>query len=272
MTTDEDSTPHWNRWAAAGTSEEERRLGLMERAYDGVTLRQLERIGVGPGWRCLEVGAGRGSIAAWLAGRAGAAGVLATELHPELLDAVRKLGVRVLRHDVTTDPAPGGGFDLVHARFVLEHLPAREEVLRRLAGWLTPGGWLLVEAMTCDPSVSPSPAVARVEQALMALVRPSVGTDLDWARGMPLPLERAGLTEASAEVASPVMRGGGPVAGFLATTMEAARAGLIAAGLVTEADLDEVARLCADPSFVDCSFLMVAGRARRPGPATLSTT
>jgi 2-polyprenyl-3-methyl-5-hydroxy-6-metoxy-1,4-benzoquinol methylase len=272
VTTDEDSTSHWNRWAAAGTSEEERRLGLMERAYDDVTVRQLERIGVGPGRRCLEVGAGRGSIAAWLAGRAGAANVVATELHPELLDGVRELGVRALRHDVTSDPAPGDAFDLVHARFVLEHLPARDEVLRRLASWLTPGGWLLVESMTCDPSVSPSPAVARVEKALMALVRRPVGTDLDWARGMPLPLERAGLSEASAEVASPVMRGGGAVAGFLVATMEAARAGLIAADLAAEADLDEVGRLWADPSFVDCSFLMVASRARRPGPATLSTT
>ena len=50
----------------------------------------------------------------------------------------------MVRHDVTVDPCPGEPFDLIHARFVLCHLPGRQQVLQRLAGWLKPGGCLLI--------------------------------------------------------------------------------------------------------------------------------
>jgi hypothetical protein len=43
----------------------------------------LSRLGVGPGWRCAEVGAGAGSLAQWLAGQVGDTGqVVATALDP----------------------------------------------------------------------------------------------------------------------------------------------------------------------------------------------
>lgn len=48
---------------------ERERLESLTRLYDPTTTRILEGIGVGPGWRCLEVGAGTGSIARWLADR-----------------------------------------------------------------------------------------------------------------------------------------------------------------------------------------------------------
>ena len=43
------------------------RLAVLEGNYDPGTLRLLEDVGVEVGWRCAEVGAGRGSVAAWLA-------------------------------------------------------------------------------------------------------------------------------------------------------------------------------------------------------------
>jgi SAM-dependent methyltransferase len=46
-------------------------------------------------------------------------------------------------HDVTSVPFPTGPADLVHARFVLCHLPQPEAVLRQWLGQLTPGGYLL---------------------------------------------------------------------------------------------------------------------------------
>ena len=47
--------------------ETEQRFGSLAALYDGRTIRFLEATGVGAGWRCLEIGAGGGSIAAWLA-------------------------------------------------------------------------------------------------------------------------------------------------------------------------------------------------------------
>src|SRR5262245_47444537 len=43
------------------------RLRLLEAAADPFTQRCLQRLDIQPGWPCLEVGAGAGSIATWLA-------------------------------------------------------------------------------------------------------------------------------------------------------------------------------------------------------------
>jgi hypothetical protein len=54
------------RLAAVGReADEDERLSLLERLFDSTTRRR--RAMVRPGWRCLEVGGGRGSMAAWLA-------------------------------------------------------------------------------------------------------------------------------------------------------------------------------------------------------------
>lgn len=45
-------------------------LGL---TYDDASGRALATTGIGPGWRCWEVGGGGGGIAAWLADRTGPA-------------------------------------------------------------------------------------------------------------------------------------------------------------------------------------------------------
>jgi SAM-dependent methyltransferase len=259
----DDSKRHWDRWATASTSEEHRRLLLIEATLDPFTIGHLERIGVAEDWRCLELGAGAGSIAAWLAGRAGAEHVIATDLRPEFAAVAAEAGVRVLRHDVTRDPAPADAFDLIHARALLEHLPARDDVIARLAGWLAPGGWLLVEDSTVVSALASRPELRRAEEALMASLSAAVGSDFEWARRLPAHLERAGLTETAAEVFGPVLRGRSPAALLMDATMRVAAPAMIAAGTITPAELEHVYAAYADPSFVDCSFFFVAGRARR---------
>jgi len=44
------------------------RLRALEDVFDAATRRCLLSTGLGSGWRCLEVGAGAGSIATWLSG------------------------------------------------------------------------------------------------------------------------------------------------------------------------------------------------------------
>src|SRR5688572_2547667 len=66
---------------------------------------------VQPGVRCLELGAGNGSMARWLADAAGTDGrVVALDIDPDLVRAeVRtRPQVEVLRHDLRTDPLPAG--------------------------------------------------------------------------------------------------------------------------------------------------------------------
>jgi hypothetical protein len=58
------------------------RFASLQTLHDPWTIRYLEATGIGPGWHCWEVGAGGGSIAAWLGERCGPTGyVLATDIH-----------------------------------------------------------------------------------------------------------------------------------------------------------------------------------------------
>ena len=69
--------------------DEERRLTLLESLVDPGTIQRLSNLDVGPGWRCLEVGAGRGSIAKWLSEKVGTKGsVVAIDIDTRFLDAI----------------------------------------------------------------------------------------------------------------------------------------------------------------------------------------
>jgi hypothetical protein len=71
-----DKTVSEGQYVATVSSEdiEWERVGLLEAMCDGITMRYLDALGVSSGWRCIDVGAGRGSIARWLAERVGPLG------------------------------------------------------------------------------------------------------------------------------------------------------------------------------------------------------
>jgi SAM-dependent methyltransferase len=54
-------------------------------------------------------------------------------------------GTAWFAHDVTSVPFPTGPADLLHARFVLSHLPEPEDVLRGWLRQLNPGGYLFTQ-------------------------------------------------------------------------------------------------------------------------------
>jgi tRNA A58 N-methylase Trm61 len=112
------------------------RLDAVEALLDPGSIALLDRLGIEPGWTCLELGAGGGSIAKWLSARVGATGyVIATDLDTRHLVSLAEFrNVEVRRHDIVS-------------RLVLEHLPERDAVLRKLVRGLKSGGWLLVESV-----------------------------------------------------------------------------------------------------------------------------
>ena len=58
-----------------------RRLSLLEEHLDPMTKRRLTMLGIRQGLRCLEVGAGGGSVASWLCEQVGPTGrVVATDI------------------------------------------------------------------------------------------------------------------------------------------------------------------------------------------------
>lgn len=195
----------------AASADERRRLELLERLNDPATVEHLEAIGVGPGWRCLEIGGGGGSLARWLCERVGAEGrVVATDLDTRFLDEIEAANLEVRRHDILEDELESGAFDLVHSRFLLEHLPRYRDALARMIDAVAPGGWILVEdvdfagALLADPAQRPgypqeTVAVAAELSARLLAMAPMRGIQPELGRHLPALLAEAGLEEVGGE-------------------------------------------------------------------------
>jgi SAM-dependent methyltransferase len=220
----------------------ERFIALAE-LFDGVTRGHFDRLGVGPGWRCWEVGAGGRSIPEALAAAVGPTGyVLATDINPAWLDPCGTYDVR--RHDVAADPPPAPAtFDLVHARLVLVHVPDRARALATMVAALRPGGWLLVEdadtelqPLVCLEETGPAQQRAnRLRRAFRELMTHR-GADLRYGRTLPRTLREAGLIDVAAAGSFPV---GGKVCDRLEiATIRHVRTELIAARLTDDAEID----------------------------------
>jgi SAM-dependent methyltransferase len=188
---------------------EAERLRRLEEAFDPITTEHLWTLGVRRGWRCLEVGAGRGSIALGLAERVGEDGtVVAADLDVALLERCRRRNVEVVRLDVLEDALPQGEFDLVHARMVVSHLGSRRlEAVRRMAAALKPGGYLMIEEhdlLWNEAGEWPAsdPAAGRLVQRIwvgLAKVLERGHHDVNWGRWVAPTLRQAGLVDVRGE-------------------------------------------------------------------------
>lgn len=247
--------------------QERARLAGLEWALDPGTARHLETLGVGPGWRCLEVGAGGGSTAAWLVERVSPGGrVVATDLDTGFLTAVDAPGLEVLRHDITADPLPGGDFDLVHARWMLHWLPDPERAARTMTEALRPGGWLVVEepdVATFFHATEPD-GLRRVGIAWLETLQALSGVRLDLGRKLPALLRGAGLVDVDGEGRTPLLTGETPLAAFLRLGIEKVRPAMLERGAVTAADIEEVYALLEDPGVSTLFVSTVAVWGRRP--------
>jgi SAM-dependent methyltransferase len=246
------------------------RFDALAELFGPVTTRHLAALGIGPGWRCWEVGAGGPSLASWMAARVGPGGhVLATDIDVSWLSSDGLAGVEVRRHDVAADEPLADGFDLVHARLVLVHVPAREEALRRMVQAIRPGGWVLVEdfdmAMQPLAVVDPqSEADVRANQIRVGFrtLLGERGVDPAWGRTLARRLRSLGLVDVTADAYMPLALAA--ARRLERANIEQIRAGLVAGGLVADADVD--AHLAAvDAGTVDIATPpLVSAWGRRP--------
>ena len=263
------------RLAAAGREvAEDERLGLLEQIYDPVSRRR--RALVQPGWRCLEVGGGRGSMAAWLAEKVGPTGhVVTTDVDLGYLRRLNLPNLEVVEHNILEDPLEPlgpGSFDLVCSRLMLFHLVGRQELaIRRMVECLRPGGWLIDEdadwgtATPVDPS---HPLYAGYHDAWREgdwwTVR---GYDKVFGRKLPALFERCGLDDIRHQATTEVVRGGSPWARWWAVTLEVINE--LGGGTVEsyQRELEVITRALADPTVWVLRELLHACWGRRSATA-----
>lgn len=249
-----------NTWAKA-----HRRLTLIEEMCDVGTTARMASLGVRPGWRCLELGAGAGSIARWLSDRVGSDGrVTAVDLEPHFLLEDPRDNMDVVRQDIVADGIPGDGYDLIHARALLMHLPNREELIRDLLARLRPGGAILLEEADFYPLLATASGAVRDVIACACEVAKTRGGDWTWARHLPNRLTAAGAAEVAAvTVELPMVAPGNLMGEFCSLTLEQISPLLLATGLSAGALTAAVAQL-AGPECWHSWFVVIAASARRP--------
>jgi SAM-dependent methyltransferase len=233
------------------------RFATLATLYDGTTRRHLDRLGIGPGWTCLDVGAGGGSIARFMSERVGPAGhVVATDINIDWMVGSLPANVELRRHDIGVDALPERAFDIVHARAVLTFVPERQSAVKRMVAAVKPGGWLLVEELVppvteaLDPPDEPDIEIARnARLAVVEIIRRS-GGDPFFARKLPALVTDAGLTDFGAEGYFVPFRNGA-VAGLAKANIDQLGSAIEEAGLMSAADLDRYRSILERP---DCHF------------------
>jgi SAM-dependent methyltransferase len=243
--------------------DETRRLQLLEQRLDPLTKRRIQRLGLHKGARCLEIGGGRGSITRWLSDLVGPAGhVIATDLQLGFLTDIDASNVEVIRHDIRTDSFPLSSFDLIHTRAVLMHISPSVELLRRVAAWLAPGGWLVLEEPDfgmwmgdADPVWASAPPANQVAFPSMALSQ---------GRSLLRQVHQLGLTHVGADAEIDIIQTGTDLAEFYQLSQTALALPKVQAGALSHAQAAAISNRPGDDDFLACGFVHIGVWGQQP--------
>ncbi len=244
---------------------ERRRLDLMSELLDPLHRRLLEKLGVCPGWRCLEVGCGSGSISQWLAGRVVPGGhVVASDIDVRYLDGPHAPDLEVRQLNILDGSVEQGEYDLVTARALLHHLPSAKEAVQRMITALKTGGVLLSIEPNFLPATATEPEVIRnFWQGWLQWSR-SVGIDYFIGRKMPAILAELGLMHLGAEGNTAIYPGASKWASFWLDTLQELRPKLVESGYVNEQMLSAFDALYADPNYWTSAITFTAAWGYKP--------
>jgi SAM-dependent methyltransferase len=182
---------------------------LRDDVYRRPLATALERLGIAPGWRCVDVGAGGGDVSVALAEIVGVHGrVYAIDSDPRVRDqtaAAAAAHSQLLAITQTGEnlqlPEP---VDLAFCRFLLMHVAEPSVVLERMRRAVRPGGFLVAQ--------EPITSAGRVGGEAMSMPdapHPDVGALL------PALVREAGLEIIDAWAEGPAGAGPGPVTEYL---------------------------------------------------------
>jgi ubiquinone/menaquinone biosynthesis C-methylase UbiE len=258
--------------ADAEFQEELGRLRLIESLADPATTRHLAALGVSTGWRCLEVGAGAGSIARWLSERVGPSGrVLATDIDPRFLGGLTLSNVEVRAHDVTKDELGADVFDLVHCRTLLCHVGGPDAVLRSMKAALVRGGCILAE----EPDFGVIEAVDKAHPLAegfdsaspkrFRFLQEAGIMDSYFGRSLPSLMEQVGLSEVDNDGSTQIARGGDVPSRNWLYVCDRLDGYLHTQGVLSEKEVADSRSALEDPSFRYHNGIVFSVWGKRPG-------
>lgn len=194
-----------------------RRLQTISVLYRDITLRWLERAGIGPGMSVVDVGCGPGDVTLLAADLVGPAGsVTGVDGAPEGLALARsrakRAGLRMVRYEEADVDSwlPDEPVDAVVGRLILMHLPDPAATLVRLAGAVRPGGVVAFQDVVlatrrAEPDL---PLVDAFNGWVLQTLR-RAGRPVDLGLRLAALFREAGLPEAGLIAGQPVERGAG---------------------------------------------------------------
>jgi SAM-dependent methyltransferase len=256
---------------AGGDYPIERRAGEVERlrlqseALAGATADLLDRIGIEPGWRCLDLACGPGGLTRDLAERVGPGGsVLGLERDPAFVAIARRgapPNLEIEEGDAYRTGLPDAGFDLVHVRFLACTAGEPERLVAEMRRLTRPGGVVAVQEAdgTTLNVYPPHPAWTALRAAWLGSFPEAGGEPI--AQRLFRILRRARLQDVRYRPVLIGVRSGDPWADYLPATVESLRARVLERGLLTAAGLDATLAACrahlADPDAVFTAYTLV---------------
>ena len=244
---------------------EPERLKIMSDILDPESRFQLESTGVRPGWHCLEIGAGNGSLSLWLAGRVSPGGkAIATDIRADLLPKKSDETFESRRFDVVLDEPPDAPFDLIAIRALLHHLPERRDVVSKVAHWLKPGGWVFIEEPDFYPTWTVEPPS---QQKFWAdFVAWAANHQIDYYVGRKIApwLREEGMVNINAEGHATVYNGGSEFAKWWMYSVEEVADKLREEAGVSKEVIDEFFTLYQDPAYWTTTIAFTGVTAMRP--------
>jgi ubiquinone/menaquinone biosynthesis C-methylase UbiE len=152
------------------------RLVNYAHSWDGEVRRALSCIGVGQGWKAIDVGCGPVGSLLTLAELVGPDGLtVGLDVHEPSLRRARAIldehgarGARLVCGDINEltveTVCPPGPFDVPFCRNVLTHQKDAAETLRRIAALVRPGGYVVAHNQMGDPLPAPLPALPALDR------------------------------------------------------------------------------------------------------------
>jgi ubiquinone/menaquinone biosynthesis C-methylase UbiE len=261
-----------------GSDQIERdRLQRQSDEFTAHSTELIDRAGMAPGWRVIDLGCGPSGAIELLSHRVGPTGrVTGVEQNPDSVAMARELAserglgnVEITQADARSTGLPGAAFDLVHARTLLVNLPDAAHVVAEMARLTRPGGWVVAMEPDCDMYVChpPHPALDRLREIFLAAYL-TEGADPFVGRRLAELFRQAGLADVGVAAKADVYPLGHSRRAIRADLVRSMRSKLVDRGIAGEQELDDVDKAVrahlADPDTLIMPALYFLAWARKP--------